>query len=1238
MLRTCGVICLLMVAMAAGAAHQISFVSEFSVENPFHIAVDESGNAYVTGRQGGVLSAAGHISVYSRDGKLLRTLGGADENGVLYIKKPAGLALGGENIYVCDVDRETIAVFSREGKYRGRFGASGSAAKRFKNPEGVFVYSGNLYVADTDNNRIQILGPNGVFLGTVGDRGPEEARLKSPTAVAVDARGNIYAVDADARCVKKYRRDGSYAGKLTGPAKPFSLAMAEDGLFVSDRENCNVTKFSFAGEKLFSFGTMGKGRAQFQELYGIAADGQGNVYAVDRAKSSVQIIAAGRPAGSDMPFSISPPTSVRWLASIPQKAKKLAGDPSSGRLFAVDGDRSEIIVLKGGAPEKTIALADMIPVAVAADPKGFLWIFDEKESQLVKLDAGGQVRLKVGSSGSREGYFAGARDLLFGREGLIYVADTRNDRIQVFNSEGLFLKVFTGAGSDQPLEYPVALAQDEAGRLYVLCGKRKVVVCLDAKGRAVREIGGGPAEPERLDEPVGLAVYGTEVMVLDAGTRRIKVFSAAGKYLREFGAAGNENGDFAEPASLLFTDKGRLLVADPGNGQVLTFQVQYTPSAPSGISAKPGMRVVELAWNAAEEFIVESYRILRRQETETVFREIGTARQTSFRDTTVLPGVKYFYRVSARSAGGNENASFETAAAVPQKYTPPAPADLQARSQEWSVDLTWKMPKTDHIDHYNVYREREGEALVAQPKTEAFSEGGLESDASYTYQVTAVSIDGMESDPVVVNIRTVVAAKPPLEMEIRELSDIFSNTYKIYETEGIGKVRLTNNTRDPIVSLKLAFSIKEFMDFPTDCEVKNLLSGETREIVFKAVFNNRILEVTEDTPVQAELTATYYVNQKPRSSSKSKTVNLYDKHRMMWVNKDRIATFITPKDPVTLEFTRAVITQYPEYAAPLLYAGAVYQTLGAMGMTYLKHPNNPYQITEGQTHLVDYVQYPQETLKRNSGVCTDLVVFYAAALEGLGIRTLLLGTPDHLFLMFAVGPASELGDTTLNNMFAVHDGTVWAPVELTLVGSPFMKAWETGSKTYYEWKKKGLEITDPAAAWNRYKPATLPPTDWRAPVPGRSDVQKRYGDELAKLNRIWLKHLSNRHYDALAGNPKDLHALVQLGIIYGEAGELDKAQSFFEKAEKLSPQNAEIKNNLGNLLYLKGKYDQARKLYEKAGELDPADPYILVNLSNCYLKMKRKEKAQQIFQKAVEKDPEIARRYRTLSLELLGSM
>jgi DNA-binding beta-propeller fold protein YncE len=1226
---------LLILPLTAHAAHQVKFINEIPVEKPLHVTSDKDGKIYVTTKDAAV-------SVFSPEGKAILKIQGKDSEGDPVLKKPTGIAVYGDRIYVCDKSKDKVMIFTKAGEFVESLGEGGSGSKQFSNPEGIFVYQGVIYVADYGNDRIQVFSDTGVYLQTIGRLGDEEHLLKSPTDVAVDNSGNVYAIDGDSRQIKIYRQNGVYAGKISGPVKPFSLGMTEDGIMVTDIENYNISKFSFKGEKLFSFGTLGTGRVQFKEIWGIYADSSGKVYAVDVEKKSVQIIAIDKPATSDLPLSVAPPTAVRWVRDIKQNAKKVAWDKANKILYAIDPENKDVAVIVNGKAVKSLKLKDIYPVAVAVDPQGLLWIFDKEESQLVKLDQEGKILLKVGSSGSREGYFSKPRDIFISKEGLIYVADTNNDRIQVFNSDGVFMNAFTKGIGRQLLESPVAVDQDAKGNVYVLLDSRNTVVVLAPNGDPIREFGGKPPGRDKFEEPVALAVAGNEVMVLDMGSYSIKVFGLQGDFRREFGTKGTGKGDFKKPASLAVIDEKGFVVSDSDSARIQEFSTIYSPPPPQEITAKSGMRCVDIAWKTQDDPFIDSFRLFRKKGGDPEYREIAITKDNVYQDRDVVPDLSYSYRVSARVKGGNENISLDKAAAVPLKFTPKPPVSFKAESQEWSVDLSWSPEESIYIDHYAIYRKSDNKdtppILLGTTKGATYTEGGLDSDKPYTYLLSAFSVDGVESERVAVNISTIVATRPPLEIEIIEMSDIFSNTYKIYENEGIGKVRLTNNTRNEILAMKLAFNIKEYMDFPTEVEVKSIPPKQSTELTLKAVFNNRILEVTEDTPVQTELKASYFENQKQRTFSRNNTVNLYEKHRMMWINKDRVATFVTSKDPVVLEFTRSVVTQYADIGSPLVYAAAIYDYLGLTGMTYLQHPNNPYQIVEGKTNFVDYVQYPRETLKRNSGVCTDLVVFFVAALEGLGVRTMLLGTPDHLFMMFAVGKVSDLGDSTMNGMFAIHDGTVWVPVELTLVGSTFMKAWETGSKEYYDWKEKGIEITDLGKAWGRYKPATLPVTEWRAQPMKRAEIDGRYGNEIVKLNKIKLKYTSNRFFAQVNSNPSDGNAYHQLGIIYGDAGELDEALKFLEKAQTLLPDSAEVINNLANVHYLKKEYRSARVSYEKAAELDPADPYILVNLALCYMKLDNKEKATETFKRATLKDPLIVKKYRTIAIELLGSM
>ena len=1236
MSRVVIILLLLLSPFTTQAALQIKSVTEIPVERPLRLAVGQDGKMFITGQNG-------NVSITGADGKTLLTLKNKNAEGETILKKPTGIALYQETLYISDKSLDKVVVFSRAGAYLDSFSASGGGPGELSNPRGIFVNQGVVYVADYSNDRIQIFGSNGVYMGSIGDTGDKETMLKSPTEVAVAPNGLVYAIDGGSNQVKIYKPSGEYMGKLNGPVKPISLAVAPDGIFVTDQENCSVLKFSFGGDRLLSFGSVGKGKGQFLEMAGIVADSQGNVHVADTRNGTVQIIAAEMGTPVDAVDWVPPPTSVRWLKDTPFQNRRIYWDTLSERLYAIDEKKDEVLVMKGDKVVQTLKIADWTPVSVKVDLQGTAWVVDRSKSRIVKFDGNGKSALEFGSSGSRPGFLSKPRDIAVTRDGTVYVADTGNDRIQAFTGDGVFLNVVGAEAGIPGLKNPVAIELDDRGNLFILSSSVPYLLRVAPDGKVLGRIGDFPKGPGKLEEPAAMAITGNELMVVDLGANNIKVFNTKGQFLRYFGAKGESRGAFRKPSAITIVDATRIQVADSGNKRLQLFGMVYTPLPPTELAASGGMRTIELRWKGSPEPYVASYKVYRATGKAENFKEIATVKQLDFHDNDVEPMTTYFYRVSSIASEGYGTVSRGAAKATPSKYKTIAPTGLSATCQEWSVDLTWTPNKETFTSHYVIYRKEDNDKskleYAGETKGTTFTEGKLEADSPYVYAVAAISTDGMESETTSIKVKTLVATKPPLQLDVISMSNIFSNTYKIYENEGIGKILLTNNTRTQIDSLKLAFTIKSVMDFPSEVDIQGLPPQSSREIPLKAVFNNKILEISEDTPVQTEIMVTYYENQKPRSYSKNHTITLYEKHRMMWVEKDRVATFVTSKDPVVLEFARSVVTQYGEVSSPLVYGSAIFDYLGHMGMTYLSHPTNPYQITEGKADYVDYVQYPRDTLKRNSGVCTDLVVLYAAAMESLGVKTMMLGIPGHLFIMFAIGPATELGDDTMNGMFVFHNGLMWVPVELTTVGSSFMKAWEVGSKTFNEQKAKGTIVyTDLMKAWERYKPATLPFTDWRLQIAPRSEVDKHYSNEMARINKIALKYLSMSHFLALKKNPNDVNAMLQIGINYGEAGETEEALRYFEKADTLSPNNPMIKNNVGNLLFLRGNYREAQKAYQEAAELDATDPYILVNLTKCYLQLEQRDKAAEAFRKATAIDREIAQKYRAIDMELLGNL
>lgn len=1214
---------------------KVKFVNEISVDQPLSIVVAPDGNIY-TGQKNGM------VSVFSAAGELLFTLPVAkDEKGRPFIRKPIDIAVSDGNIYVIDQASSRVVIFSAEGEFVEAFGRRGSSFKQFSSPSGIVVRDGIIYVADRGNSRIQIFDKSGVFLGVIDgvlaedDLRRQEARLREPVDLGVDFRGNIYVVDQGDNTVKIFSQTGEYLGKLPDLIKPVSVAVANDGVYVADGESYSVKKFDFDHAFDLTFGSRGKSRTQFASVQALASDASGKVYVVDYKKGLIHVF-QGEPGEKFSAWQKVPPiTSVRWQKDIAVTSRKIVGKGDD--LYVADG--RSIHLVRNGEVLNSISGKKMELVSVAVAPDGAVWGVDKRKKRVIKFDEQGEILMQFGNGGRGAGTFRRPSDVAISSAGLIFVADPGNDVVQIFNGDGVFLNAIGKGAGEVKFENPLAIDISSSDVLYVLDGSLGTVFSFAADGKAIGSFGREGESESIFADPVDVAATEDQIFVLDKGRNSLKAFDTEGRLVRSFGCGGKGKGGLRLAESITALGGTTLLVSDTGNKRIQIWENIYTPETPVDVSAQAGMRNISLSWQGSTSSNVDGYRIWRAVAEEGMYSPISEVSAPSFVDRGVEPGDKYFYRVSALARGGNESRKSGMVSGVPVKFRPAPIGGLKGSAEEWSVSLAWDLGEEDFVTGYNIYRKNDDKLEPIGSTGElSFIDSGLSSNSLYTYLVTAVSSDQMESDTVSIEITTKQATKPPLGIELVAMDNIFSNTYKKYENEGVGRINVTNNTGLPIEKIKISFTIKEFMDFPSDMEIDLLAPGESQELLLKAVFNNNILNVTEDTPIQTEIEASFYEDEQLRTFSRSFPANVYEKHRMMWDERRQFATFITPKDPVLLEFVRSIAAQYREDDFSMQRSAAVFGSLGVLGLAYIPDPSNPYQITSNQTNFVDYIQYPQETLQRKSGDCDDLVALYSSALESLGMRTKVIEVPGHMLMMFSTGIEAGEDADTMDGLFIIHEDKLWVAVETTMVGSSFIKAWEKGSEIYYKWLDKGLSLLDIQEAWTEFKPASLQHGDWRPVFIERKDIDERFRDEFSTLKRIGLRLKSRKYRDRFTADNTDVDAAMQIGIIYGKAGETFDALNVFEKVLEIEPGHSAALNNVGNIHLLEKRYEEAVLAYEKAVTIEPDDALLWVNLARCYVFMDNKEKARESFGKAQEIDAGVVQKYRVLAMELLSAI
>ncbi len=1223
---------------------RVDFVKEIPISGAKKLLGWNAGNFYVA-------QPDGDVDVLDKDGRKLLTLHGKDAKGGVLLKQPEAVAVADNTIYVVDSETSQVVMFSPDGKLKGAFGTrkggffKSGGSNELNSPHGIAVHEGIVYVADTGNRRVQLYGSNGVFLtaleidSATGNKAAREKslpyKLVEPTDIAINAQGQIYVLDADDSLIKVYDTNGVYLRNLPKSGKPLTFSMAQDGIYVADRDSLVIQKYDFNDKLAYSFGVKGDGRAQLKSIAGVLAAKDRQVFVGDSRKGVINVFLAEAGEALEALPKAASRTSVQYQASVAASMDRMAWN-GKDTLYGVDAESKAVMRLRNGTAAEDMKLKDMTPLSVATDKSGALWVLDKKKMRVVKLDDAGNVLGSIGSEGSKPGQLDEPTDIAISSTGSVFVADSGNHWVQVFNPEGVFLYAIRSS-TVAKLDEPVAVALDPQDKVFILDKSRAAVSTYSAKGEPMAEFGKTMEGVAALVKPVALMATQDEVFVVDSGM--VKVYSHQGQFIRAFGAKGSGNGEFDEAVAIAAKDGTTFYVAERGNKRVQTFATLHKPAAPQQLGASGAVHAVSLRWAASALPYIKQYNIYRSRSENTGYVRVASSSGSQYTDQGLEADGRYYYRVVAETTNGYEGATSNAVQGVAEKFTPPVLTQAQADPTPWQIKMSWKAIDPQLLSAYLIYqKEGDGFTKVGESMLPEFTKDALTPDTKYTFYISTRSNDGIESEKFAVSATTLSFNRAPLEIDVIKLRDVFSNTYKLYEQDGVGRIKLTNNTDKPIEKIKVSFLLKNVMDFPTEDKIDKLMPGQSEEINLLAVFNNSILTLSEDSSVQAMIEASYFENGKRVVYSKNSTVKIYDKHRLTWDERGRYASFVTPKDQPVMNFVRSVVTQFKDTKDESQLAAMVFDAMGVAGLTYIPDPSNPYQVASGKADTVDYIQYPRETLGRKSGDCDDLTALYSAALESMGIYTLVVEVPGHMFMMFSTGINADGDGYTMDDMYVIHEGKLWIPVEATVVGSSFVKAWELGAANYYKWKDKGLTLLDVHSAWATYKPATLPDVALKSMDVTPGEIEKRFPGEFMSVLKISSQTKTRRYLQAIAKKPGDMEAHLQVGIVLAKLGDRNEAMKYFDKVIAAEPKNAAAHNNRGNLLMMEAKYAEAQKSYTAAAQYGANDPDIWVNLAKSYKLVNNTKKAKEAFVQADKLDPSVRKKYKALALELLNSL
>jgi DNA-binding beta-propeller fold protein YncE len=247
------------------------------------------------------------------------------------------------------------------------------------------------------------------------------------------------------------------------------------------------------------------------------------------------------------------------------------------------------------------------PKGLARDATGRLYVVQDQANRIAVLNPDGSVATTLGGAGSGDGQFQEPWGMTVAPNGDLYVADTWNHRIQKFDASGRFLTkwgTFIDAKGQRDAEpgglwgpRDVAIGPD--GNVYVTDTGNKRIQVFDPNGRFLRAIGGEGSGPGQFREPVGIAFDAAgNLWVADTWNQRIQKLSASGQQLAQYPvpawssqAITNKPYLSADPSGRVYAtvpEERRVLVVEPDGrvGSAPALQ-GYSFQLPIGVLAGP---------------------------------------------------------------------------------------------------------------------------------------------------------------------------------------------------------------------------------------------------------------------------------------------------------------------------------------------------------------------------------------------------------------------------------------------------------------------------------------------------------------------------------------------------------------------------------------------------------------------------------------------------------------------------
>jgi len=498
-----------------------------------------------------------------------------------------------------------------------------------------------------------------------------------------------------------------------------------------------------------------------------------------------------------------------------------------------------------------------------------------------------------------------------------------------------------------------------------------------------------------------------------------------------------------------------------------------------------------------------------------------------------------------------------------------------------------------------------------------------------------------EQEPSVPVFEPILLRGRDLSIENLEIRPVFPVYKNFYDENPIGTLKIMNKSTSTLSDITVSFEMKRIMDSPQIITRGiSLKPKEALNLDILALFNEEILNITENTKSGYTLSFSYLKNSSEKYVNFNENTTVFHRNSMTWQDDESASCFVTTMDPAVLYLSKNVISSVNDKTLSgidqnLQKAMALFIGFSNLGISYVIDPTTPYSEFSKNVSTVDFLQFPKQTIEFKAGDCDDLSILYSALLESVGVPAAFITVPGHIYT--AVG--LEISPDDVSKVFdrpdtlIIHENQVWLPIETTMINEGFLKAWDTGATEWIKYSDtNNANLLPIRKSWETYAPVQIPQEGIVRSELDFEEISSLFSNEIQKYVRQELYARTEDLKDRASRSQQPERLYNSLGILNARYGLTVDAQTWLEKAISENGSYVPALINLGNIAFMGKKFEKAIDYYEKAENIQPENKLIILGIARANHELENYGTVRKAYQKLKDISPDLAERFSYLTL------